>query len=144
MVSWIGLRQLPVPYDRAARTTGASNYPLARMIGLAFDALTSFSIMPLRLASYLGLALGLLSFSYIMNSSITFAAESGRKFRRRDYLAFVASGIAGWIANTAMLLVAAEMLLLPLSLAKLVAILASFVVNFSLSHFVVFRARSGD
>jgi putative flippase GtrA len=82
--------------------------------------------------------------SYIMNSSITFAAESGRKFRRRDYLAFVASGIAGWIANTAMLLVAAEMLLLPLSLAKLVAILASFVVNFSLSHFVVFRARSGD
>jgi hypothetical protein len=61
MVSWIGLRQLPIPYDRAARTTGASNYPLARMIGLAFDALTSFSILPLRLASYLGLALGLLS-----------------------------------------------------------------------------------
>jgi dolichol-phosphate mannosyltransferase len=61
MVSWIGLRQLPIQYDRAARTTGTSNYPLARMIGLAFDALTSFSIMPLRLASYLGLALGFLS-----------------------------------------------------------------------------------
>jgi hypothetical protein len=61
MVSWIGLRQIPIPYDRAARTTGASNYPLARMIGLAFDALTSFSILPLRLASYLGLGLGLLS-----------------------------------------------------------------------------------
>ena len=61
MVSWIGLRQVPIQYDRAARTTGASNYPLARMIGLAFDALTSFSIMPLRLASYLGLALGFLS-----------------------------------------------------------------------------------
>ena len=61
MVSWIGLRQVPIQYDRAARTTGASNYPLARMVGLAFDALTSFSIMPLRLASYLGLALGVLS-----------------------------------------------------------------------------------
>jgi hypothetical protein len=61
MVSWIGLRQLPIQYDRAARATGASNYPLARMIGLAFDALTSFSIMPLRLASYLGLGLGFLS-----------------------------------------------------------------------------------
>ena len=61
MVSWIGLRQLPIQYDRAARTTGASNYPIARMVGLAFDALTSFSIMPLRLASYLGLALGFLS-----------------------------------------------------------------------------------
>jgi len=61
MVSWIGLRQVPLPYDRAARQSGASNYPLARMIGLAFDALTSFSIMPLRLASILGLILGVLS-----------------------------------------------------------------------------------
>ena len=48
MVSWIGLRQVPLLYDRAARHSGASNYPLARMMGLAFDALTSFSIMPLR------------------------------------------------------------------------------------------------
>lgn len=85
--------------------------------------------------------------SYIMNSTITFAAESGRQLRWRAYFAFVASGIAGWIANTATLLVAAEVLLLPVWLAKLVAILASFVVNFSLSHFVVFRTRgrpSGD
>jgi len=80
--------------------------------------------------------------SYIMNSTITFAAESGRKLRWRAYFAFVASGIAGWIANTATLLVAAEVLLLPVWLAKLIAILASFVVNFSLSHFVVFRVRN--
>jgi polyisoprenyl-phosphate glycosyltransferase len=61
MVSWIGLRQVPLAYDRAPRHSGESNYPLAKMVGLAFDALTSFSIMPLRLASYLGLALGFLS-----------------------------------------------------------------------------------
>jgi polyisoprenyl-phosphate glycosyltransferase len=61
MVSWIGLRQVPLAYDRAARQSGTSNYPLARMVGLAFDALTSFSIMPLRIASILGLALGVLS-----------------------------------------------------------------------------------
>ncbi len=61
MVSWIGLRQVPCAYDRAARQSGASNYSLAKMIGLAFDALTSFSIMPLRLASFLGLLLGCLS-----------------------------------------------------------------------------------
>ena len=79
--------------------------------------------------------------SYIMNSTITFAAESGRKLRWRAYFAFVASGVAGWIANTATLLIAAEVLLLPVWLAKLIAILASFVVNFSLSHFVVFRVR---
>jgi putative flippase GtrA len=80
--------------------------------------------------------------SYVMNSTITFAAESGRKLRWGSYFAFLASGFAGWIANTAMLLLAAEVLLLPVWLAKLVAILASFMVNFLLSHFVVFRVRS--
>ena len=79
--------------------------------------------------------------SYVMNSSITFAAESGRRLQLRAYLTFVASGIVGMIANTAMLLFAAEILLLPIWLAKAVAILASFAVNFSLSHFVVFRPR---
>ena len=78
--------------------------------------------------------------SYVMNSSITFAAESGRQLKWSAYLAFIASGVAGWLANTATLLVAAEILLLPVWLAKAVAILASFIVNFSLSHFVVFRA----
>jgi len=71
MVSWIGLRQVPLAYDRAPRHSGASNYPLAKMVGLAFDALTSFSIMPLRLASYLGVGLGILSMlalSYTLGS----------------------------------------------------------------------------
>jgi len=81
--------------------------------------------------------------SYMMNSSITFATESGRKMRWRDYIAFVVSGIVGLIANTATLVFAAEILLLPVWVAKGVAILASFIVNFSLSHFVVFRVRGG-
>jgi putative flippase GtrA len=80
--------------------------------------------------------------SYIMNASITFAAESGRQLRLRAYLTFVASGIAGLLTNTAALLFAAEILLLPVWIAKAVAILASFAVNFSLSHFVVFRTRN--
>ena len=79
--------------------------------------------------------------SYVMNSSFTFARESGRRLRWRAYLAFVISGVAGWLANTATLVVAAEVLLLPIWLAKAIAILASFTVNFSLSHFVVFRVR---
>jgi len=81
--------------------------------------------------------------SYIMNSSFTFAAESGRKLRWRSYFTFIASGLAGLIANTAALVFAAQILLLPVFVAKAVAILASFVVNFSLSHFVVFRVRGG-
>jgi putative flippase GtrA len=80
--------------------------------------------------------------SYIMNSSITFAAESGRKLRWRSYLIFIASGVVGWFANTATLVFAAQVLGLPVWIAKGIAILASFVVNFSLSHFVVFRVRA--
>jgi putative flippase GtrA len=81
--------------------------------------------------------------SYVMNSSFTFAAESGGKLRWGAYLTFIASGILGWLANTATLVFAAQTLMLPVWIAKAVAILASFIVNFSLSHFVVFRVRRG-
>jgi putative flippase GtrA len=81
------------------------------------------------------------SFSYVMNSFITFARESGRKLRWRDYATFVASGIAGVVANTATLVIVAQFQ--PVWVAKGCAILVSFLVNFSLSHFVVFRKRRG-
>jgi dolichol-phosphate mannosyltransferase len=54
MVSWIGLRQEPVPYRRAARFAGKTKYPLGAMVRFALDAISSFSIKPLRIASYLG------------------------------------------------------------------------------------------
>lgn len=79
--------------------------------------------------------------SYIMNSSFTFAAESGRRLSWAAYFTFIASGVAGLIANTTTLVTAVQFLLLPVWIAKGIAILASFVVNFSLSHFVVFRVR---
>jgi putative flippase GtrA len=79
--------------------------------------------------------------SYVLNSSITFAAESGRKLRWSSYAMFLASGVVGWLANTATLVFAAQTLLFPVWLAKAVAILASFCVNFTLSHFIVFRKR---
>jgi putative flippase GtrA len=80
--------------------------------------------------------------SYVMNSFTTFAVESGRQLRWRAYGTFVASGVAGVIANTATVVVAAQFV--PVWMAKLIAILAGFVVNFSLSHFVVFRPPSRD
>ncbi|HXZ46958.1 MAG TPA: GtrA family protein [Pseudolabrys sp.] len=82
------------------------------------------------------------TFSYVMNSFTTFAYESGRILRWRDYAAFVASGVAGMVSSTAVLF--ALSYFLPLLLAKAISILVSFAVNFSLSHFVVFRRRSGD
>jgi putative flippase GtrA len=79
------------------------------------------------------------SFSYAMNSFITFGPESGRVLRWRDYATFAASGVAGMVASTATLFVLSYAL--PVLAAKLFSILVSFVVNFSLSHFVVFRTR---
>ena len=79
--------------------------------------------------------------SYVLNSSITFARETGRELRLTRYLAFLLTGMVGLVANTAVLVFTAQILLLPVYLAKAIAILASFVVNFSLSHFVVFRVR---
>jgi putative flippase GtrA len=80
--------------------------------------------------------------SYVLNSSITFAAESERKLSWRAYATFVVSGIAGLIANTAVLVLAVQTLLLPVPIAKAVAVLVSFIVNFSLAHLVVFRVRA--
>ena len=81
------------------------------------------------------------SFSYGMNTFTTFGPESGRTLRWRDYATFAASGVAGMIGSTATLVILFDVLGLPLLLAKLLSILVSFVINFSLSHFVVFRAR---
>jgi putative flippase GtrA len=77
--------------------------------------------------------------SYVMNSFITFGPESGRILRWRDYASFAASGIAGMISSTATLF--AFSYFVPILLAKLISIIVSFAVNFSLSHFVVFRER---
>jgi putative flippase GtrA len=80
-----------------------------------------------------------MTFSYAMNSFITFGPESGRVLRWRDYLTFSASGFAGMVASTMALLALAT--IMPLVAAKLLSILVSFAVNFLLSHFVVFRTR---
>jgi putative flippase GtrA len=75
--------------------------------------------------------------SYVMNSYITFAAESGRQLTLKAYMAFVVSQVLGLIAATTTLVLAA--MAMPVLYAKLLAIAASFLVNFSISHFVVFR-----
>jgi len=54
MVGWIGGRQVAFPYDRKARFAGSTKYPLAKMIRFAVDAITSFSILPLRAAVWMG------------------------------------------------------------------------------------------
>ncbi len=54
IVPLIGFNPAVVYYDRANRFAGESKYPLRRMIGLALDAITSFSVVPLRMITFTG------------------------------------------------------------------------------------------
>lgn len=55
MISWVGFRQCAVPYRREPRAAGHTKYPFKRMMRLAADGILSFSLVPLRLAVWLGL-----------------------------------------------------------------------------------------
>jgi len=56
MVSWVGGKQVAILYDRKARFAGDTKYPFAKMFAFALDAITSFSIVPLRLVTWLALS----------------------------------------------------------------------------------------
>jgi putative flippase GtrA len=75
--------------------------------------------------------------SYVLNSTITFSIESPRKLSARTYGTYVLAQLAGFAANTATILIASHFM--PVLFGKVLATGVSFLVNFSLSHFVVFR-----
>ncbi len=59
--SWVGLRQVGVLFERQARHAGTSKYTVGRLMILALDGLISFSYVPLRIITFLGLSVSLLS-----------------------------------------------------------------------------------
>jgi len=65
LFSWIGFRAIGVPYTVAERTAGSSKWSLRRLARFALDGLTSFSTLPLRVWSLLGLAVSLSAFGYV-------------------------------------------------------------------------------
>lgn len=64
MFAWIGFNQTAVPYERDARAAGVSKYPLRKMIGLAANAIISFSDAPLRIAIWIGALVSLAALAY--------------------------------------------------------------------------------
>jgi len=61
MVAWVGFKQTAVLYDRPGRFAGETKYPFRKMLRFAIDGITSFSVLPLRFATYLGMVISLLS-----------------------------------------------------------------------------------
>ncbi len=66
MSVWVGFRQTGVTYRRRARLAGETKYPFRKMFRFALDAITSFSYLPLQLASYLGFGIAVLSGLFIL------------------------------------------------------------------------------
>ena len=64
--AWSGFRQIGLPYDRPERAAGVTKYPLRRLVKLALDGIFSFSTMPLRLTTWIGLAIVLLCFAGVV------------------------------------------------------------------------------
>jgi dolichol-phosphate mannosyltransferase len=56
MRAWTGFRQVGFPYERQPRAAGSPKYTLSKLLGLALEGIFTFSEVPLRLATYLGLA----------------------------------------------------------------------------------------
>ena len=132
-------------WRRRAVTLKALSFATVGLVNTAVDA-TIFFLMLGFVTSSLIVAnvsawLVAVSGSYVMNSFTTFSAETGGRLRLKDYAGFVGSGLIAVVATTTTVVLAANYL--PVWAAKGVAILVSFVVNFSITHFVVFRARPG-
>ena len=89
LVKWMGFNQIGIEYDPAQRRQGKSKYTLKRMVRFALEGITSFSIRPLYIATYLGFIFSILSLLYIPYIIYSF------------YFGHIISGWASMIATIA-------------------------------------------
>lgn len=67
LVSWVGFKQTGVTYHRDARYAGVTKYPFRRMLKFSFDGITSFSTVPLKLATWTGGIAAVLAVLYLIS-----------------------------------------------------------------------------
>ena len=70
IVMQIGYKTATVEYERHERFAGESKYPMSKMLGLAFDGITSFSVKPIRMITALGFIIFLISIVILVYSLI--------------------------------------------------------------------------
>jgi polyisoprenyl-phosphate glycosyltransferase len=66
IISWFGYPQTSIPYLPHDRFSGKTKFDIVKMIKLAFSGISSFSIVPLRLITYLGFIVAMFSFLYMI------------------------------------------------------------------------------
>ncbi len=78
MRSWVGFRQIGIPYDRPARNAGISGYRLWRRIEGALDGLFGYSKLPIRFAALIGLIVILTGLIYLAFTYVGWLFLGGR------------------------------------------------------------------
>lgn len=66
LFNWVGFKQVLIPYDRPLRAAGSSSWKYWKLWNFALDGITSFSTMPLRIWTYIGLMLAVVSSVYAL------------------------------------------------------------------------------
>ena len=84
MVPLIGYRSDIVTYERSERLAGESKYPLKKMLALAWEGVTSLSIQPIRIITWAGLVIFLISLVMIIYSLVSF---------------FIGAAVSGWAST---------------------------------------------
>ena len=84
MVPMIGYKSDIVTYERSERLAGESKYPLKKMLALAWEGITSLSIQPIRIITWAGLVIFLISLVMIIYSLISY---------------FVGAAVSGWAST---------------------------------------------
>ena len=84
MVPMVGFKSDVVTYERFERLAGESKYPLKKMLALAWEGVTSLSIQPIRMITWLGAIIFLISFIMIIYSLISH---------------FTGSAVSGWAST---------------------------------------------
>ena len=70
MIPLVGFKSSNVYYERKERAAGTSKYPLKKMLSLALDGITSFSVKPLKIIANLGFIMLLLSIAVLIYSIV--------------------------------------------------------------------------
>lgn len=102
LITWLGFRQVEIPYVKEARLSGRSKWTLLKKLELIVDSLVGFSRLPLRLASGLGVTFALLGFLYA-TSLVANKLTGGLLFGQ---------GVRGWSALMVVLLVSSGVVML--------------------------------
>lgn len=102
MAAWLGLKEAVIPFHRSARVAGSTKYNTFKMMKFAWIAISSFSVLPLRIATWLGMTVTLLGTSY---------------FAYTMYVRFVTGGyVPGWASLACLQIIFSGAILLCLGL----------------------------